>query len=74
MFEFFDILFFDTKGVQLQNMELLYPKLSLYWETKKCFSVLSFAIIQLGDKKCPTKIMFIGYKTFRYLEIEVDLN
>ena len=40
MFPFFEVLFVATKRVCLQNIELKYQKLSLFWKARNRFSTL----------------------------------
>ena len=42
MFPLFKVLFIATKRVCLQNIELKYQKLSLFWKTRNHFSALPY--------------------------------
>ena len=42
MFPFFKVLFIATKRVCLQNIELKYQKLSLFWKARNHFSALPY--------------------------------
>ena len=45
MFQLFKVLFIATKIICLQNIELKYQKLSLFWEARNRFSALPILII-----------------------------
>ena len=51
MFPLFEVLFIATKRVCLQNIELKYQKLPLFWKARKRFSALPFsAVLSFMDK------------------------
>ena len=58
MFPLFEVSFIDTKRVCLQNIELKYQKLSLFWKAKNHFSALPLGstVIRTSDSQSPTPI------------------